>query len=563
MLEKDSIKQILYYGIWLFIGVFSLWLRQAFPIMAIGDAKFDDQLFVRLAASIEAGNWLGAYDNLTLAKGAAYSILIAGNHKLGLPLKMTEHFIYLMAAAYFSSTIGAHFRRRWGGLVVFVVLALIPTAWDAGTSGRVVRENLYISLSLLLVAMAIRLFIDRGPINDKKAFWDKVGLLLGFGLTAGIFWLTREEGVWLIPSISILIAYWLWMQRLSIKSNKGERKWLFFYLLLPMTVFYSVVGAVNSLNYIHYGVFRNNDFRSRDFQAAYGALSRIKHENWRRYVVFPEDARQKAYAVSPAAHELKHAFEGELGEFWRKAGCRQTEAEVCPEILSGWFMWALRDAVAEAGHYRNAVETGNYYRRLAAEINQACKDYPGQCLPERATLVPPWRWHYLPDTFDIIWQTVLKIPTAKVPRILNLNIVPSVGSEQNLELFETMTNGPLSSHHFVPKNGANTRIDRRVAWFIAQGQLQLFKLGLPTALLLWLVLTIRTFNRKVRYADWVVVTALWVVPVTRVGLLGFLEVTSIPCINMLYFMPALPVSLALFPCTLLWLAASLSHHDKY
>lgn len=178
-------------------------------------------------------------------------------------------------------------------------------------------------------------------------------------------------------------------------------------------------------------------------------------------------------------------------------------------------------------------------------------------------MVPPWRWHYLTDTLHILWQTAKLVPAAEVPRILNFNIVPSVGSEQNLELFETMTNGPLSPHHFVQKNAADTRIERRVAFQIAQWQLRLFKLGLPAALVLWFMLTIRAFSRRVRCSDWVFVTALWIALASRIGLLGFLEATSIPSINMLYFMPALPIALALFPCTLLWLAASFNYHDKH
>ena len=73
------------------------------------------------------------------------------------------------------------------------------------------------------------------------------------------------------------------------------------YLGIPVLVFALLVGTVNAINYSRYGVFINNDFRAHHFPAAYGALARIEHERWRPYVVFPADARRKAYQVSPAA----------------------------------------------------------------------------------------------------------------------------------------------------------------------------------------------------------------------------------------------------------------------
>ena len=547
MLNTTKIKCKADYWPWILIFVFSLWLRSAFPIFAIADAGHDDQLFIRLAEYIYKGGWLGVYDNLTLAKGAGYPIFIALNDALNLPLKMTEHFLYLVVAAFFSSVIAAHFRLKKAGVFVFAILAFIPTAWDAGTGARVMRENLYITLSLLLITLSIRLFIDNQYVCAKEAFRKKTRLLVAFGLTAGLYWLTREEGVWLVPAVSILVAYWLWI------NAKHEPKWLLCFILLPITVFYLVIGVVNSVNYHYYGVFRNNDFRSSDFQSAYGAISRIKHEHWRRYVIFPADARAKAYAVSSAAGELKSALEGEIGERWRHRGCQQTATEPCPEILSGWFMWALRDAVAQAGYYRSARDAQAFYQRLAAEINQACDNTPGLCLPERSTMVPPWRWHYLPDTLGVIGQ-LIKNPSKKTR--LHTRIPDSFGHEENLRLFERRTQGPLSSRKFEQAKGANLLIQRGLADRIGQWQTQLMLIGLPCALGLWIILTIKLILRSGSLVHWIVMTTMWTALLSRTGLLAFLEATSIPSINLLYFMPVLPIVIALFPCTLLWLIAS-------
>ena len=124
-----------------------------FPIMANGGASHDDLLFVRQAAEIGMGNWLGGYSNLTHAKGMVYSLFLLVNHATGIPLKFSEQLIYLLVAAFFSVTIGRLYRSRWAALVTFILLAFVPTAWIDGAGGRVVREGLYVSLSLLLLTL--------------------------------------------------------------------------------------------------------------------------------------------------------------------------------------------------------------------------------------------------------------------------------------------------------------------------------------------------------------------------------------------------------------------------
>jgi hypothetical protein len=176
------------------------------------------------------------------------------------------------------------------------------------------------------------------------------------------------------------------------------------FLAPPLAAFMLVVLAVNTANLAEYGVFRNNDFRSGPFPEAYGALARIRHDEWKRYVVFPRDARQRAYAASPAARELMPYFEGESMKRWIASsrsypapwGCRDDPAACNDEVLAGWFIWALRDAAAAAGHYRSALAADTFYASLADEINTACDrgvipcHTPRTSLPA-ATYCKPWR----------------------------------------------------------------------------------------------------------------------------------------------------------------------------
>jgi len=547
-----------YYAALTLIFLISLWLRAAFPIFAIGGAGHDDLLFVRLATWIGEGHWLGDYNNLTHSKGAAYPIFLFANHFTGLPVKISEHLFYLSSALFFSSMLGRVYATKWATLVAFTLLAFMPTAWNPEVGGRIVREGIYVSLSLLLLGLAVRCLVEQRSVSVAEEAREKWPLLVLLGVVTGTYWLTREEGVWLLPSVTIVYAYWIWSRRSMLRQWKS----VVFFLSLPLIAALLVIGTVNSINYFKYGVFRNNDFRSSDFQAGYGALTRIKHDQWQRYVLFPADARKRAYRFSPAARELQPYFEGDLGEFWRNAGCTQMGIKPCPEILSGWFMWAFRDATAAAGHYRSAEEARSFYLRLAAEIDAACEQHPGECLPYRQTMVPPWRDDYFIDTLRSsrdVFRTLVSMGGASVAT------GTSVGPAQQLAQFAFVTNGPLAAPEqsadsacqtcptFVsPRDTFRYEMARR----LAKAESKASEFGVPAAIVVWLAWLIMAVRRRKLDAGLVIVSALIAAVGSRVILLGFLDATSIPSNNMLYLVPVVPMALALIPAVLFGILAS-------
>jgi hypothetical protein len=95
--KETSKSTILFWVIITALILGKLWLTNAQKMCALPHNRHDDQLFIRLAASLIQGQWLGEYDNLTLAKGAFYPIWVALSFWLGVPLVLAQHLLYAAA----------------------------------------------------------------------------------------------------------------------------------------------------------------------------------------------------------------------------------------------------------------------------------------------------------------------------------------------------------------------------------------------------------------------------------------------------------------------------------
>jgi hypothetical protein len=433
-------------AIWVGVAVclVSLWIRAGIPLVAAPVAVHDDQFFLRTANYLLAHEWLGPYDKMTLSKGMFYPLFIAGAFVAAVPLKIAEQLIYLAASGITAFVAARGSRRRWVGLLMLVGLALNPVPWHQWLA-RVSRESLYIALSLGLFGLVMLISFP----GLRKA-QRNILLGLGFGLVWGAFWLTREESIWLLPACMVAIAFGaaqVFVERktrstASAGNNAPWKEWrpIIVPLLVGSIFCFLAIGSVAALNWHYYGVFRTNEFRSGGFVEAYGALARIQRSRFQRFVPIPLDARQKAYEVSPAARELSRSLEEGQGRGWEAYGCSQHPIPP-PCDQQAWFMWAMRDAASETGHYRSAPESDEFYTRIATEINSACDSGKIRCGPLRETFMTPFRWEYVGETLESakgFAGMVFDMGNGEV------GAVPSVGSPQGLATFADITDENLS-----------------------------------------------------------------------------------------------------------------------
>ena len=394
-------------------------------------APHDDLYFVDHARSLIDGRWFGDYGDLTLIKGPFYPLFIAAMHQLHLPLFAGESILYACACGAAVLALAPLVRAAALRVAAFIILLFNPFTFDA-TTDRVIRGDVMPSLTLLVAALSIGIFLRR---DARPAGLALAGAALGAVL--GAFFLTREEGVW-------IVAFLLPMAVATIALAVPRTPAALLARSLPVAVATLVMlacsVAVAAANGAHYGWFTTVEVTAPEFTTAYGALARIvppPSERGDSRIPVTAAALDAAYRVSPAARELQ-PFLARSYPAAARASCEQLRT--CGGVNGGWFLWIVRDAVAESGHYATGGEARRFYRELATEIDAACAARRLACTPNPHRLAP-------------------RVPLAAAPRIagdavraaMSLTAFGGLSFDRSLrsdpavaEVFRSVTGDPIA-----------------------------------------------------------------------------------------------------------------------
>ena len=535
-------------------SLLKLWLVAGQTRPAFANAVHDDALFIKLASFLVAGDWLGPFDQLTLAKGPMYPIWLAFCYTLSLPSYLMQHLLYAAAVLAFLHSVSPWVRRKAYRLMIFVLMLFNPASC-AFMAVHFKRETIYGSLSILVFAGLIGLYGTTSAETRHPLRW---AVLLGVSLTA--FWLTREEGLWIVPPAMVLLAcagYRLARRRLE------SPKRIILVLLLPLAIWGTSLLAVSWINYGKYGIFSTNEIKSKVFRSAFGALLRVEHASWQRFNVVPRETRLRVYEVSPAFAELKPYLEGELGQGWAKHGKFLLPGKSEGEIAGGWFLWAFRASVEAAGYYRNSDDTLRYYEQLTDEVNRACEDGRLRAGRRRASLVPPLRSEYLKPFLRALPKSVPIIARFKGSEPLSAS--RSLGGPAKVALFREISgdrvapkaNEPPLIHRQLRQNQLKVKALRSLWWLYNRTGGMLAGLALlafaGTSVLAW---------RRSLSPLFVINTALLAGIATQIVIICMIHITSFPAVNAKYLSPAILLISPFVALSLLDLGTTLARRQQ-
>ncbi len=538
--SKTIVERIEAYWPWLLIIIFAfikIWIvsGQHLYFVDVDLSRFDNGLFIVLANNVLHGHWLGEFNNLTLSKGPFYPIFIAVVSYLRVPLLLAEQTLYIFACLAFLISISpiistnkysqskAWLLRNMRGIILVALGILIifnPITSDIKSGTGVIREGIYPALTLLTVSLFVSMFTYR-----TAKLWKYVLISIGSGLFFSAFWLTREEGIWIVPFIVCVVlylaAFLVWQ-----KSSIPDWKIRLVLIALPFVILWVSNHVVSYINNQDYGVNTTVEFKDPQFLSAYSALTRVQTSNWMPVIPVSKQSRQQIYEVSPAFSELQPYLEGDLGSGWEDASA-MFYPQYKGEIAGGWFMWAFRDAVADAGYYSNGDVAMGYYSRLANEVNTACSQGKLSCVKSTDSMIPPLNKHYVRPFISTLGQSFSYLLGFKEYNPIPANVSGSIDSTS---LISSITHEPATNSYSRARVQSLTNIG------------SIYQVLFPVLTYLSVIAFILMLFFKRSYKDPLFIIAGLVGMTTIVGtvIIALLTVTTFPAISTLYFSSTYP-----------------------
>ena len=330
----------------------------------VGGAPLDDELMFRAANCISAGEWLGAYDYLTLSKAMFFPVWLALIHALHLPYLVAGAGLWCAASLLAAFAVSPLWRKKEAGctrvitLALFALLAFLPSSWAAYTL-RVYRDNIFPALCLIFFAgmagAALRAVLY--PSGEKRLWpW-----LLAAGAGLGCGYLDREDaGLFLLPfaAVATIVMLVVLVRARRWRSCAAQA--------MPYALLAAAVLSFCGLNYSHYGVFALSDFSEGSFAAAMGAMMRVDTASEEPLLSVPTDAREKIYEAVPELEPLAYWLEEDeqlQNDF------RDPQLD---DYRAGSFYWAIRRAAQFEGIYDTPQKADAYWQGVADAINAAC-----------------------------------------------------------------------------------------------------------------------------------------------------------------------------------------------
>ncbi|MDX7952945.1 glycosyltransferase family 39 protein [Lichenihabitans sp. Uapishka_5] len=491
-------------------------------------AAHDDALYVGLARSLLNGEWLGVYNDRTLAKPPGFSFFIALAALSGLPFNIAVGLFNGSISVFFSWAVWRLSLSRLAALLAFGLVLFSPQYFMLN---RVLREDIYCYQFMLFLGLLICWMTD-----CRGYRW-----IAAAGVAFGWLWITREDGIWLLPGVLV----WLLLdQHRRLVRLKGALLFLLAAVLLPV--------GLGLMNRAHYGRWAVAEINDAAFVKAISATQSVRDGGRIPGVAVTKAARQMLYDVSPALATLRPVIEAP-GYF--DFAC-SIAANRCGEIGNGWWHWAVRYAAWQRGHHQSPAEAAAFYKQVRADIEGACKRGALHCDWRPIAALPTMSWNDVVQMpgygFEIMRTALTADPSA-------LTASSSEGEQAALGAMFKILNGPpiFESSDFKSSFLKGTDEYRSSIDFSFLKTL----LGIYHALLILLelvtiilALCCLLLSRRMQFgtAERVCVVIL-TYAFSRIGLLSIIGVTSFTTDNAMYIGPVYHL-LAIFVLLVLVLA---------
>lgn len=427
MLNKIRNSQLLFTSFLVLISLLKISLMSASP-WELGLSGYDDLLQLKNSVSLAAGEWLGAeYSYLTMAKNIGYPLFLALVQGLNLPYGTVYGFFMVVVSLLFTRAISPLIRHKGTLLIIYTVILFTPIAhWSVF---RIYRNALVPWTFLLVLSCLIGLFIRRRDKLGKLLLWSS-----GSFVAIMYFWILREDSIWIFPLLlvaSLLTLLGVWSDYASQPKEFWSR---LIVVCLPLLAIGAVTVLVAGKNGQKYGVSALNDRTQTYAPKVMTLLYKIEdNQDKSSHIWLSRSSLQLAIKVSPSLQKIENQV---LSSYDAWAGKNE-------DIAGDISQWALRNAVKDAGYYRNnAKKTDALYQSIYKELKTAFNQ--GQLQPKKgfqlSSQTGVFQVKDLLEAFQMTWQILVKVALYQNTELDPADFNTESLSVADLTFFETILN---------------------------------------------------------------------------------------------------------------------------
>lgn len=321
----------------------------------------DDTLFAKLGVSIQSGDWLGAYDNNTLAKNPGYSIFLAACGALHVNYQIAMAFLLALAALSFAFALRPVIKKPLGLLLCYLLVLYTPLFFTTAFFRRVYRDGLTVPVSILAFAGMVGLYLRR---NEKLR--SQLPFTAAAAPAIAALQVIKENGAWIAPFALCcgVVVFGSWCaQCRRQRINIGQLTARSLQLVAIAVCALLISLPIKALNSKNYGVGLANERFNGSFAQVCSELSSISEGKKGSSIWVSNESLGQALANSPTLASIEDELHAEWAEWAQLFDGEEVYGDMC--------YWALREALLDAGGYQNAVDTASFWQQVHLELQSA------------------------------------------------------------------------------------------------------------------------------------------------------------------------------------------------
>ena len=317
------------------------------PSFYLYEMGYDDGLMIKLLYSLIKGNYLGAYSVRTLVKGPFFSfiLLFAIVYKFSFSSLFT--ILHILACLYFMFSLKHIVKEKRYLIIIYLFLLFNPATFSQDLFQRLYRNSISITQLLFFIGTVIRII----TIKNKKILNNVL-----LGLFISFMFLTREDNIWVYPTILFLIGYSFYKER-KIKTIVIS--------LIPIIILQASLNLVSFINYKYYGIYTYNEIEKSEFNNTYKKILQIKDDDKIHMVSIPKST---IYKLAENTKTFNFSKE-EIDLFYSQHEYYEYESTK-GEIYNGNIVWQFRYMISQKNKFKSGKESEEYYKRLGEEIDE-------------------------------------------------------------------------------------------------------------------------------------------------------------------------------------------------